>query len=225
MGCFTEECDITSERACRSAEKSSTVPTYERDGLRLHYDVVAPITRDGCRSIVDWSKQNGPLQEHDRTLRARAVPLRVLAMCAAVVLLAVGCGNAASSKPVTVPTTKPGAPPVTEVSSSDLQKKVALPGVEGVTDDEIKVAVITAGTNPLAGDYTSFASGIQAYFDMINTEGGIYGRKLAISANRNDGFINNQQEVKASLAQDHAFATFVATALFYGAATSRPANP
>ena len=38
-----------------------------------------------------------------------------------------------------------------------------------------------------------------------------------IAANRNDGFINNEQTVKASLAQDHAFATFVATPLFTGA--------
>src|SRR5215475_11854000 len=52
---------------------------------------------------------------------------------------------------------------------------------------------------------------------MINSQGGIYGRKLMISANHNDGFVNNQQTVKTSLANDHAFATFIASPLFYGA--------
>ena len=66
------------------------------------------------------------------------------------------------------PTTKPGTPPITEVSGADLKKNVPLNGVQGVTDSEIKVAVITAGSNPLAGDYTTFHDGIQAYFDMIN---------------------------------------------------------
>jgi len=31
---------------------------------------------------------------------------------------------------------------------------------------------------------------------MINSQGGIYGRKLVISASHNDGFVNNQQTVK-----------------------------
>ena len=38
-----------------------------------------------------------------------------------------------------------------------------------------------------------------------------------ISASRDDQFINNQQTVKASLAEDNAFATFVASPLFTGA--------
>ena len=46
-----------------------------------------------------------------------------------------------------------------------------------------------------------FANGIQAKFDMVNAAGGIYGRKLVIGANRNDGFINNQLVVKESFAR------------------------
>jgi len=149
----------------------------------------------------------------------------MVAAAAVVALLAVACGNAGSSSKSTVPTTQPGAPPITEVSGADLQKNVPLTGVQGVTDKEIKVAVITAGSNPLAGDYTTFVDGIQAYFNMINAAGGIYGRKLVISANRNDGFINNQQTVKQSLAQDHAFATFIASPLFDGANNIGASNP
>ena len=80
------------------------------------------------------------------------------------------------------PSSKPGAAPITEVTGAALKKNVHLTGVQGVTDSEIKVAVITAGSNPLAGDYTTFQDGIQAYFNMINSQGGIYGRKLVISA-------------------------------------------
>ena len=43
-----------------------------------------------------------------------------------------------------------------------LKQNVPLPGVPGVTDDEISVAVITAGTNPLAGDFRRFADGVEA---------------------------------------------------------------
>jgi branched-chain amino acid transport system substrate-binding protein len=146
----------------------------------------------------------------------------------AVGLLAVACGNAGSSKPIVVPTTKPGAPPISEVSGAALHRNIPLTAVQGVTNTQINVAVITAGTNPLAGDYTRFADGIQAYFDMINAEGGIYGRKLVISSEHDDQFVNDEQTVKASLAQDHVFATFIATALFTGApdiAASNPAMP
>jgi ABC-type branched-subunit amino acid transport system substrate-binding protein len=150
---------------------------------------------------------------------------RILAAGAVVALLTVACGNAGSSSKSSIPTTQPGAPPITEVTGADLQKNVPLTGVQGVTDKEIKVAVITAGSNPLAGDYTTYVDGIQAYFDMINSEGGIYGRKLVISANRNDGFANNQQTVKQSLAEDHAFATFIASPLFTGAANIGASKP
>jgi branched-chain amino acid transport system substrate-binding protein len=150
---------------------------------------------------------------------------RILTLCLAVGLLAAACSNAGSSKPATVPTTKPGTPPITEASSAALHQHIPLTGVPGVTDTEIKVAAITAGTNPLAGDYSTFVQGIQAYFDMINSEGGIYGRKLVISAQHDDQFVNDEQTVKSSLAQDHAFATFIATALFSGAPDIAASNP
>jgi ABC-type branched-subunit amino acid transport system substrate-binding protein len=152
---------------------------------------------------------------------------RILAAGAALALLAVACSNSSSGKQaaLTTPTGSSSKTSVTEVTGAALKKNIPLPGVPGVTSTEIQVAVITAGTNPLAGDYTTFADGIQAYFNKVNSEGGIYGRKLVISAKHDDGFINDQQVVKASLAQDHAFATFVATPLFYGAPNLAATNP
>lgn len=152
---------------------------------------------------------------------------RILALGAVLALLAVACSNSPSAKPpaLTTPTGNGSKTGVTEVTGAALKQNIPLKGVQGVTDTEIKVAVITSGTNPLAGDYRTFADGIQAYFNKVNAEGGIYGRKLVISSQRDDGFINNQQTVKSSLAQDNAFATFVATPLFYGAPDLAASNP
>jgi len=153
-------------------------------------------------------------------MRSRLVLLGV-----AVALLVAACSNASSSKPLVTPTVPKGAPPVTEATGAALKQDVALSGVPGVTSTQISVAAITAGSNPLAGDYSTFVDGIQAYFNMINSQGGIYGRQLKITANHNDGFINDEQTVKASLAQDHAFATFIATPLFTGAVDIANSNP
>ena len=144
---------------------------------------------------------------------------RIAAICAVLALVAAACGNSTSSKPAadTSPTVPGGASTtVTEATGAELQKNVPLVGVKGVTDKEIRVAVITAGSNPLAGNYKQLADGIQAYFSYINSQGGIYGRQLVIAANRDDGFGNNEQTVKQSLATDNAFATFVATVFFTG---------
>jgi ABC-type branched-subunit amino acid transport system substrate-binding protein len=88
----------------------------------------------------------------------------------------------------------------------------------GVTDDEIRVSGVTATTNPLGGNYGDAYDGVKAYFEMINSEGGMYGRDLTLVAEHDDGLLNNQTEVQAILAQDNVFAVVpVATILFSGA--------
>ncbi|MDQ1381201.1 MAG: hypothetical protein QOJ71_1920 [Actinomycetota bacterium] len=135
-----------------------------------------------------------------------------------VALVAGACGN---SKSQTAPQTAPSntGPVATTVPKADLTKFVAGRG-PGVDDKkkEIRVAVITTQSNPIGGKYVQFNDGLQAYFDTINGQGGIYGRKLVIVKKRDDtvGLQNNQQ-VQASLADDSAFATFVATLQFTGA--------
>ena len=63
----------------------------------------------------------------------------------------------------------------------------------GVTKDTIRVGGVVAKTNPLNGPYASAFDGTQAYFNMINASGGIYGRKLQLAAERDDQTFNNQQ--------------------------------
>src|SRR5882724_323754 len=136
---------------------------------------------------------------------------RILALVILVGLSAAACGNSKSQ--TAAPTTLPASnTPQTTATAADLTKNVARPGVKGVTDTTIRVAVITAKTNPIGGRYHEFIDGIRAYFKVINDKGGIYGRKLVVVSDRDDVVgTQNVQQTTSSLANDNAFATFEAT--------------
>lgn len=95
---------------------------------------------------------------------------------------------------------------------------VALEGVPGVSDTEIKVAVIgTKANNPLGTCILDcYVTGIQAYFDYINSEGGIYGRQLVIGDTLDDELANNQARALDVIADNDAFAAFSATLVASG---------
>jgi ABC-type branched-subunit amino acid transport system substrate-binding protein len=133
----------------------------------------------------------------------------------AMVLVVAACGNAGSSKTSDTTATPVGGP-TTTFGAADLTKNLPVTA-PGVSSTEIKVAVITAKTNNLTGSYAPLVDGIKAYFEMVNSHGGIYGRNLVVGADRDDQFGQNRQTVQQSLAQDKAFATFSATTLFTGA--------
>lgn len=145
-----------------------------------------------------------------------------VARTAAILLLtatvATACGNSKSqdsASSTTAKTTAPGTP----TTVGDTTKFVAGRG-PGVDDSakEIRVNVITSKTNPIGGKYAQYADGVKAYFKMINDAGGIYGRKLVVSKERDDVVgLQNTQQVQAALADDNAFATFLATLQFSGA--------
>jgi len=131
---------------------------------------------------------------------------RLVVAVIAIAVVAAACGNSSSGKK----SSSGGGGSGTTVSAADRNKNVPV-SAPGVTDSEIGVAVITSATNIIGGEYAQYADGIQAYFDMVNADGGIYGRQLKIKKNRDDKMFENQAQVKASLAEDNAFATFVAT--------------
>ena len=88
----------------------------------------------------------------------------------------------------------------------------------GVTDTEIRVGGIASLSNPIGVDTGAAFDGVKAYFEMINSEGGIYGRDLVLASERDDQLANNPQEVQALLSQDNVFAALpIATLLFTGA--------
>ena len=137
---------------------------------------------------------------------------RILAAGAVVALLTVACGNAGSGK-ATNTTLPPKSGPATTASPEQLKENHPV-NAPGVTSTEIKVAAITSKTNAITGSYAPLVDGIKAYFEKVNDAGGIYGRKLVVAYDRDDAFTQNGQTVQASLSQDKAFATFIATTFF-----------
>ncbi len=135
-----------------------------------------------------------------------------VAAVTAVVLVAASCGNSKSQTKAS--TTLPGAttaPAGATTTTADLKKFVHLTGVKGVTDKEIRTTAVIAVTNLIGGKYKEMMDGVQAYFDMVNDAGGIYGRKLVNVKIRDDLGGKNLEETQNSLAQDNAFANFGAT--------------
>jgi ABC-type branched-subunit amino acid transport system substrate-binding protein len=141
--------------------------------------------------------------------------VRIAALAVTVTLLLAACGNSGDDDSSSGSNTSAGS--ATTASKADLQKNVTV-SQPGVTDKQIGVAVIASKTNPLNGKYAELADGINAYFDMVNSSGGIYGRQLKIIKQRDDVIgLQNKAQVQASLAQDNAFATFIASLMLGGA--------
>jgi len=118
---------------------------------------------------------------------------RLIVVLAVLTLVAMACSNSDDTSSDTTTTTAGGG------SSS----KVDQPGV---TDDTIRVGGVVSKTNILNGPYASMFDGVNAYFDMVNDSGGIYGRDLELVSERDDQMGQNQQQVEALLAQDDVFA-------------------
>ena len=117
--------------------------------------------------------------------------VRMIALLTGVVVIG-AIGGVAGAADTTTTTVPPGGWP-----------KVDQPGV---TDSEIRVSGVASTTNPLGGLYGTSFDGVQAYFDMINSQGGIYGRKLTMVKEHDDNLGNNQREVEAIIDQDNVFA-------------------
>lgn len=87
----------------------------------------------------------------------------------------------------------------------------------GVTPTEIDVGAISTLTGPIASNFESLVPGVQAYFDYVNANGGVNGRKLVLAHNLDDGGNPSQfnQLANTLINQDHVFAVVgVATAFF-----------
>jgi branched-chain amino acid transport system substrate-binding protein len=141
---------------------------------------------------------------------------RIAIVVAALALLAGACGNAETGSP----TRDGGAGDDTPTGTgdpSDLTTNVPV-DQPGVTDTEIRVGGVASVSNPLGGNYSDAFQGVKAYFEMINSQGGIYGRQLKLIAERDDQVAKNQEEAQALISQDKVFAVLpVATLLFSGA--------
>jgi ABC-type branched-subunit amino acid transport system substrate-binding protein len=149
-----------------------------------------------------------PPTERSRTKASPAV--LVGAILTVVVLAAGACGN---SKGTSASQGGNNTGPTGTAAGGSVA--VTAPGVSAT---EIRVGGVASVTNPLGGNYGDIFKGVQAYFDMVNAKGGIYGRKLVLSAQLDDHVGNNQQAVTQLLTQENVFAVMpVAVLLFSGA--------
>jgi ABC-type branched-subunit amino acid transport system substrate-binding protein len=148
-------------------------------------------------------------------MRARRIALVVL-----LAVVGTACANSGSSGSKQPSTSSTGG-------SGSSTPSGHFPTVDepGITPTEIRVSGVAAVTNPTGNDYGSSFNGVQAYFDMINSQGGIYGRRLVLTNRRDDRLGNNRREVQAILDEDKPFAVLpVATVLFTGAELLARAN-
>jgi branched-chain amino acid transport system substrate-binding protein len=127
------------------------------------------------------------------------------ALVAAITVVA-GC----SSPPSTTPSTGASSTTPTTVGTASAT------GSPGVTATSINVGAISTRTGAIAADFDGLVPGVQAYFDMINAEGGINGRKLNLAYDLDDGGQASQftQDTHTLIDQDHAFAAMVASYWF-----------
>jgi ABC-type branched-subunit amino acid transport system substrate-binding protein len=132
----------------------------------------------------------------------------LLGVAVVLALAAVACSNAKAGAPTT--TVGPGG--------GQGNGKFQAVNQPGVTADTINVGGVASITNPLGGTYGNAFLGAQAYFDMVNSEGGIYGRKLKLTEQRDDQLVNNKAEVDALISDPNIFAILpVAVLTFSGA--------
>jgi ABC-type branched-subunit amino acid transport system substrate-binding protein len=93
-------------------------------------------------------------------------------------------------------------------------------GRTGVTGDEIRVGGVVGRTNPVGRPYQDAFVGAKAFFDIINDDGGVFGKDLKLVAERDDQSqaSRNIQQLRALVEEDEVFAAIpVVTQIFAGA--------
>jgi ABC-type branched-subunit amino acid transport system substrate-binding protein len=121
--------------------------------------------------------------------------MRWFVVGAALAVLVAGCSNAPASAPAPTGSSAPG-----------------------VSAHQISVGAVATLSGSLAADFAPIVPGVRAYLDMVNAEGGVYGRKVVLTKALDDGTVNNEQVTRTLVQQDHVFAVVgMATAFFTSA--------
>ncbi|MGI9603079.1 MAG: ABC transporter substrate-binding protein [Acidimicrobiales bacterium] len=173
---------------------------------------------------------------------------RLFAVILLISLVAAACGNSGDDDGGTDSATSDDssadgtAPPATETGSgtepatsapdsttdtdgetdgsapSERDTFVAIEGVPGVNDTEIRYASIaTKENNPLGTCIMDcYNQGIEAYFAWRNSEGGIYGREMVLADKIDDELSNNQARALEVVSNDDIFGAFSATLVASG---------
>jgi len=105
--------------------------------------------------------------------------------------------------------------------SNSVIKNSAGGGAPGVMSTEIDVGSIANATGPLSSGFAPLVNGVEAYFSMINAQGGVAGRTLKLAYQEDD---QGSPTVDLSVAQklveqDHVFAVVGVGTPFFGGAS------
>ncbi len=89
----------------------------------------------------------------------------------------------------------------------------------GVTKTEVDVGALVTQSGPFAADFGAIVPGVKAYFSWVNSRGGVWGRKVVLAHNADDGGIpsNNATQARTLVQQDHVFAIVGAATAFFTA--------
>jgi branched-chain amino acid transport system substrate-binding protein len=119
---------------------------------------------------------------------------RLRAVLVIVAMLAAACGSDGDD----------------EATSTTTGEAVPMAGVPGVTATEIRYAAIgTDSNNPTGTCYMEcFLNGVRAHFAYRNSEGGIYGRKLALDTPLDDELGKNLEKAVQVISADDTFGAF-----------------
>ena len=130
-------------------------------------------------------------------------------MVVGLVVAGTACGNSSQSG---------GSDESGGSSGGDDDGQVATVDEPGVSDTEIRVGGVASTTNPLDGKFGEAFDGVEAYFAMVNEDGGVHGRELVLAAQHDDQVASNDTAIQSLLTQDDVFAVLpVASLLFTGA--------
>lgn len=170
--------------------------------------------------MTPWRRKGGLLNSGGHR-RRRALPRSALFHAGALLgAAAVAACTTVPNREVVTQGAAPSGPSTTLVtsrSSGSLQcPSGSGDGSPGVTAHSIDVAAIGTLSGPIAADFASFVPGMQAYFDMVNTQGGVNGRLIDLAQNLDDGGNPSQFTAltHAAIDSDHAFAVGVSTFFF-----------
>ncbi len=156
---------------------------------------------------------------HSRSITAAVV-------LAGLSLMAAAC----SSSQTTATTTTPNTSPTTTSSastSSTAATTTDVPtcpsgvaqGSPGVTAHNINVGAVATLSGPLAGDFDAMEPGVQAYFDYIDSQGGVNGRTITLADTLDDQGNPSQFStlVHTAVDQDNDFALVGVASPFFAA--------
>jgi ABC-type branched-subunit amino acid transport system substrate-binding protein len=127
---------------------------------------------------------------------------RIVVLGAALAMFAAACGDSGSSSSSSNSTTTSGSGGTT--TTFDTSKNTA--SDVGVTPTQITVGNVATLTGPIPGLFKGSQDATDAFFQYINSQGGVYGRKIVVK-NADDGLDcnKNQSATQDMLNQVFAF--------------------